>query len=308
MALLGLQNALLSVVFAASSAAEAEAPGWRFSKADKPVKVVVIAGSIGAYARDPYHARLQDVCSAVEVKNLSKTGIGAFAMKQRFRDEVLKNPSIDPKAEGQEYWVLLSAGTNNLYAPQTANHHLKNLMVLGHMAGIRTVALSPTPWGSEKDRKHAGLEGLSRRDASQLVTDFLLGRLEPAQALGDKASERPAGVAGAWDPLEVPDIAVDLYDSPLRDSDAAARDVEAMRAALEKDRSWTRAHAADDAVTREAALAADARRAAEVPQWFMKPKLRGFDGVHPNTDGHRVIAQTVCSKLPESWSCDCAKL
>lgn len=310
MAVPGLSSLLLSIAVAASASAEAGSSGWSFRKADKPVKVVVIAGSIGAYAKDPYHERLQTVCSAIEVKNLSKTGIGAFAMKQRFRDEALKNSKIDPKTapKGEEYWVMLSAGANNLYAPQTANHHLKNIIVLGHMAGWKTVALSTTPWGSDKDKKHAGADGLRRRDATQLVADFLLGRLTPAAAFGDKASDRPAGATGDWDPLEVPDVAVDLYDSDLRDKTAAARDVEAMRKALQKDRAWMRAHEGDDEATRNAALEADAKRAAEVPQWFMKPKLRGFDNVHPNTDGHRVMAKTICPKLPASWGCSCDKL
>lgn len=307
--MLGLTHALLFASLAASASAEAGAGGWSFRKADKPVKVVVIAGSIGAYAKRPYHERLEEVCTAIEVKNLSKTGIGAYAMKQRFRDEVLKNSAVDPKKrKDEESWVLLSAGTNNLYAPETANHHLKNLMVLGHMEGWKTVALSPTPWGTEKDPKHRGLEGLRRRDASQLVTDFLLGRLAPAEAFGDKASQRPAGATGPWDPLERPDVAVDLYDSDLRDRDAAARDEKALRIAIAKDRSWRRAHEGDDEATRDAALAADAKRAAELPKWFMKPSLRGFDDVHPNTDGHRVMAQAICPKLPESWSCACEKL
>ena len=301
---------LLSIAVSASASAETSAAGWQFQKADKPVKVVVIAGSIGAYAKDPYHERLEGVCSAIEVKNLSKTGIGAFAMKQRFRDEVLKNPKVDPeKAAGsEEHWVMLSAGMNNLYAPQTANHHMKNLMVLAHMAKWKVVAFTPTPWGSDKDKKHDGLDGLRRLDATKLVADFLLGRLKPQEALGDKASQRPAGATGAWDPLEVPDLAVDLHDSDLRDKGAALRDQAKLRAALEKDRTWMRAHEADDEATRSAALDADAKRAAEVPQWFMTPKLLAFDNLHPNTDGHRIMAKTICPKLPKSWSCSCEKL
>jgi hypothetical protein len=273
------------------------------------VKVVVIAGSVGAWPKAPYHERLADVCANIEVQNLSKTGIGAFAMKQRFKEQVLDNRSIAPKtAEGEEYWVLLAAGVNNLYAPETANHHLKNIIVLAHMAGMKAVVLSPTPWGSAKDKRHAGLEGLRRRDATHLVTDFLLGRLPAQAALGTKAAQRPAGAAAPWDPLERPDVAIDLFDSPLRDKAATPRDIAALRKALLADRRWRDAHADDDDATRNAALEVDAKRASEVPQWFMQPHLRAFDGVHPNMDGHRIMASVACPLLPKSWGCRCDAL
>ena len=34
-------------------------------------------------------------------------------------------------------------------------------------------------------------------------------------------------------------------------------------------------------------------------------EYRGFDHVHPNRDGHRVIAETACPQLPPSWGCHC---
>jgi len=270
-------------------------PAWRFRKDDRPVKVVVLAGSVGAYQKRPYHERLEEVCSAIEVQNLSKTGLGVFALKQRFKQQVLANSAVKPKTEGQEHWVLMAAGVNNLYAPESANLHLENIFALAHDKGYRTVALTPTPWGSADAKQHQGLEGLSRRDATQLVTDFVMGRLDAVTAFGAKAAARP-------------EVAVDLYDSPLRDSAAEIGDVTKMRAALLADRRWAKAHAGDDGATRALVLEADAQRAAAVPQWFMKAALRGFDGVHPNSDGHRIVAQVVCPQLPANWSCDCAKL
>lgn len=306
-----MSTLLLSAALATGLAGDDDGPPtWRFDDTAKPVKVVVIAGSVGAWQKAPYHERLADVCKNIEVQNLSKTGIGAFAMKQRFRDQVLENPSVKPKAAapGQEHWVLLAAGVNNLYAPEAANHHLKNIIVLAHMAGMKVVALSPTPWGSAKDKRHAGFEGLQRRDATQLVTDFVMGRLTAEAALGAKASQRPAGAAAPWDPLERPDVGIDMFDSPLRDKAATPRDMDAMRKALLADRRWREAHAKDDEVTRTAALELDAARAAQVPQWFMQPQLRGFDGVHPNVDGHRIMATVACPALPESWGCSCEGL
>jgi lysophospholipase L1-like esterase len=48
--------------------------------------------------------------------------------------------------------------------------------------------------------------------------------------------------------------------------------------------------------------------AADVPRWFMKPDYQAFDHVHPNEEGHRIIAEVTCPKLPASWGCDCSKL
>ena len=58
-------------------------PTWRFKQADRPVKVVVLAGSIGAWPKKPYAERLAKLCKNVEVKNLSKVGFGAFQLRQR---------------------------------------------------------------------------------------------------------------------------------------------------------------------------------------------------------------------------------
>ena len=101
---------------------------------------------------------------------------------------------------------------------------------------------------------------------------------------------------------------VDLYDSPLRDAGAPARDVTRMRDALNGSRSWQRAHAGLDAYGRARALESDARAAAEVPQWWLREDLRAFDHIHPNAQGHEIIAALLCPALPERWGCTCPSL
>jgi methylmalonyl-CoA mutase N-terminal domain/subunit len=135
-----------------------------------------------------------------------------------------------------------------------------------------------------------------------------MGRNTPDVALGRYTAKRSVDATADWDAGEIVDIGIDLYDSALRNQEAELRDVEKMRRLLEKDRSWKKAHAELDEEAYEAALTADAQRAAEVPQWFMRPELRGFDYIHPNAEGHRAIAQVTCPSLPESWGCDCAAL
>ncbi len=287
---------------------EEPAPTWRWKQADKPVKVAVVGGSVGAFAGQSFHKRLGGVCENVEMRNLSKTGIGALQMKQRFRGQVVKNRHINLRAEEYEHWTMVATGLNSIGMPEMTNHYIKGLVELAHRVGMKAVVLSPTPWGEDGASKFKGLEGLSRRNATDIVVDYVAGRSTPSKALGRYAVKRSVDADSAWDATEVVDIGVDLYNSAMRHADATLRDVESMRRLLEKDRAWKKAHAGLDAEAYEAALAADAQRAAEVPQWFMRPELRGFDYIHPNADGHRVMAQVTCPSLPESWGCDCDAL
>ncbi|MEM6993941.1 MAG: hypothetical protein AAF721_25740, partial [Myxococcota bacterium] len=229
-------------------------------------------------------------------------------LKKHFKKQVLENRYLNVRSRDDEQWLIIHSGLNSIGMPKSTNHHLKNIVVLAKMAGMKVVALSPTPWGSDGSSSFKGLEGLQRRDATQLVTDFILGRLTPSEALGAHAEKRPAGADGAWVDLETPDVRVDLYNSHLRNIDAESRDVEKMAQLLTKDRTWRKAHEDLDETTRATQLQADAARAAEVPKWFMKPELRAFDHIHPNEDGHLIIAETMCPSLPSSWGCDCAKL
>jgi hypothetical protein len=304
-----------SWLFAAAvllQAPEGEAPkedttaSWRFKHDDKAVKVVVLAGSVGAFWGQSYAREVERLCRNVEVKNISKVGYGAYPLKRHFRKQVLDNRRLDLEEEGKEFWFVYGGGVNSLGMPYSTNHHIKATIVAAkYLAKMKVIALTVTPWGDEKDRRWRGLAGLGARKRTQLVADFMMQRLTPEQALGSYAGKRPAGKTGPWDPLEVPDISIDLYDSPLRDKDAAPRDIEKMREALSKDASWKREHKDLSEADRAAQLEADAKLLADLPKWYLREDLRSFDHIHPNEKGHAIIAATMCQKLPESWGCTC---
>lgn len=279
-------------------------PTWRFRDAERPVKVVVLAGSIGAWQRMPYAKHIEQMCSQVEVRNLSKTGYGAWALEQRFRQQVLENPRVDLRSPDHEYWLVFQGGLNSVAMPENTNRHIRDLFLLAHARGLKVVGLSLTPWGDDGDKRWRGIGGLSYWRYSRSIVDFVLGRSDPKQALGRYVGRRPDPDA-PWDPAELADIGIDLYDSPLRDASAPARDVDEIRERLERDTKWQRAHADEDASVRNARLDADAAAASRVPQWYLRKELRSFDHIHPNEEGHRLIAQTMCPSLPEHWGCTC---
>jgi hypothetical protein len=279
-------------------------PTWRFRDADRSVKVVVLAGSIGAWQRMPYARHLEDMCANVEVRNLSKTGYGAWALKQRFRQQVLQNPRVNLRNPEHEYWLVFQGGLNSVAMPESTNRHIRALFLLAHARGMRVVGLSLTPWGDERDKRWRGASGLAYLAHTRAIVDFVLGRSDPHTALGRYVSHRPDPEA-PWDPAELADIAIDLYDSRLRDAGASPRDVEKMKSLLQRDPKWRRAHADEDEETRAARLDADATLAAQLPQWYLREELRSFDHIHPNQDGHRLIAEIMCPQLPEQWGCQC---
>lgn len=280
-------------------------PTWRFKHKDRTVKVVVLAGSIGAWPKQPYAERFMSLCKNVEVKNLSKVGFGAFQLRQRFKTQFLDNPYVNLR-DGSEYWLVFQGGLNSVGTPERTNHDIREMFTLAHAKGLKVVALSLTPWGDETDKKRwGGIAGLRYLRATRAVVDFVLGTQTPRQALGEFADRRAAGAEAPWQTDELPDVAVDLFRSALRDVKATPRDEAAMRKALEKDRAWQKQHAELDPTAREAALAADAAEAAEIPRWFLRAELRSFDHIHPNAEGHRLIAETACPKLPASWGCEC---
>ncbi len=286
--------------------AEAEPPPtWRFRKADKPVKVVVLAGSIGAYRRNPYSQQLASMCTNVEIKNISKTGLGAWALKKRFQQQVIDNDRLRWNQEGEEHWLIFGGGLNSVGNPRSTNHHMRRLFEVAHRRGMKVVAMTLTPWGDEKDKRWRGIGGLRSLRTTQAVVDFTLGRLTPAQALGSFAAKRRVEADAPWQANEIPDIAIDLYDSVLRDREAPMRDLNVMREDLAKDKAWQRAHKELDDFQRANALELDAIAATEIPRWYMRPELRAFDHIHPNADGHRLMAETMCPQLPASWGCTC---
>jgi len=283
-------------------------PTWRFRKDDKPVKVVVLAGSIGAWPRGPYSQQLERLCANVEVRNVSKTGLGAWALKQRFEQQVLENPYLRWGVEGQEYWLVFGGGLNSVGNPKSTNHHMRRLFELAHRRGMKVVGLTLTPWGDDRDKRWRGVSGLRSRRMTQHVVDFTMGRLTPEQALGNLASSRRVAADAPWDPSELADVSIDLYDSPLRDLDAPLRDLDQTRELLAKSKEWQRAHAELDELQRTTKLEADAVALAENPRWYLRPELRSFDHIHPNEQGHRLIAEIMCPSLPASWGCTCPEI
>jgi len=283
-------------------------PTWRFRAEDRPVKVVVIAGSIGAWRDHSYAERFETICARVEVKNLSTVGMGAYALKRRFIEQVLRNWNLRWRDPLLEYWLVFQGGLNSVGTPAATNHHIRELFVKAHKRGFGVVGLTLTPWGDNADSKRWGpLTGLDYLRRTQRVVDFVLGNLSPEEALGSYGSRRGEN-AGAWRPDELADVRVNLYDSPLRDSSAPPRDVQLLRERFASQRSWQRAHKDLDALARAAALERDAGEAATVPQWWLREDLRAFDHIHPNTEGHALISALVCPSLPESWGCTCPTL
>ena len=289
----------------AGEEAAAPAPTWRFRKEDKPVKVVVLAGSIGAYSRRPYAQQLGEMCTNIEVRNISKTGLGAWALKKRFQEQVIDNRNLRWNVEGEEHWLVFGGGLNSIGNPRSTNHHMRRLFELAHRRGMKVVGLTISPWGDDSDKRWRGIEGLRSLRNSKAVVDFTLGRVSPEQALGSFAEKRRVGADAPWDPTEVPDIAVDLYDSPLRDHEAETRDIDQMREALSKSKDWQRAHAELDEGQRQTKLEADAQHAAEIPRWYLRKELRSFDHIHPNADGHQLMTEVMCPSLPANWGCTC---
>ena len=282
-------------------------PTWRFKLADRPVKVVVLAGSIGAWPKQPYAERLQKLCKNVEVKNLSKVGFGAFQLRQRFKQQVLERLH-QLKQPGTEHWLVFQGGLNSVGTPERTNHDIREMFVLAHAKGFKVVGLSLTPWGDESDKRWAGAAGLKYLRATTRVVDFVIGGLAPREALGDYARQRRSGAEASWEAEEQADVAVDLYRSALRASEAPLRELAALERALGKDRSWQAAHAGLAPDAQVAALKGEAAAAAQIPRWFLRAELRSFDHIHPNAEGHRLIAEATCPKLPASWGCECPTL
>ncbi|MFV8750493.1 hypothetical protein ACNOYE_08065 [Nannocystaceae bacterium ST9] len=280
-------------------------PTWRFKKADRPIKVMVLAGSIGAWPKKPYAEHIQTMCSKVEVKNLSKVGEGAWALRKRFASQVVENGYVNLKDPSFDYWLVFQGGLNSVGTPEKTNKDIRQLFLDAHKRGVEVVGLSLTPWGEESDkRRWAGIAGLEYKRHTQIVVDYVVGRLTPQQALGTYRSSR-SDPDGPWDPAELADVGIDLYDSDLRDRNAGLRDVAKLRAALAKDKGWMADHAGLDEAALAQALDDAAALAAEIPRWYLRPELHSFDHIHPNEQGHALIAEIICPQLPASWGCSC---
>lgn len=281
-------------------------PEWRFTLRSRRVKVVLLAGSIGAWRDEPYGRLIHNWCANAEVRNLSRVGYGAWQLYEHFRREVLSNPRITLGAPEQEHWLLWNGGLNSASVSHRTNHYIRRAFRDAHRRGMRVVGLTLTPWGSfEDERRWGGARGLGTLRSTRRIVDFVMGRLPPREALGEHAAHREVEADAPWTSEEQADVRVDLYDSALRDRDATPRDVAEMRRALERDARFRRLIEPLAEPARAARLDADARALAEVSRWFLRPQYRGFDPVHPNREGHRVIAETICPRLPASWGCTC---
>ncbi len=305
-ALLALTIALAGRVLRADDDHAERIPGGGFAENGalhfrypaRPVKVVVLAGSIGAYRDQPYPRVLQEVCSNIEVRNLSVVGMGAYPLHQRFLRDVVPYLPRGEAARDPSVWLLWNGGLNSVDNSLRTNEYIRRTFVGAHQQHMRVFALTLGPWGSDRERtRWGGSNGLHTLIHTQRIVDFVLSRVRPTLALARVDGERN------WEDNERADIAVDLYNSVLRDRDAVPRDLEAVLQSLRADRAYMHevARAGRD-------VEADAQLLADAPRWFLRPELQSFDTTHPNRAGHAIIANLICQSAPQEWGCDCRRI
>ncbi len=274
---------------------------WTFGTT-RPVKAIVAGGSIAAFVGAGFGDQLQGACRNLEIVNIAKARYSAWAVMKRFEAQVLRNSNVDPKAG--ETWTFVLGGLNSVGNPEKTNADVLALYRMAHDAGFKVLGLSLSPWGTESDtRRWAGFAGVGRQDNTRKAVDFVMGRLGPTEALGRHSEDRTT-----WRPGDLPDAAVDLYDSPLRDRDAPLRSAGPLEAAINRDPAMTKRLDAVPEAQRKAERERLIAQARALPRWYLRPDLHSFDSIHPNKEGHRIIAAQICSKAPESWGCDCTLL
>ena len=265
-----------------------------FEDESRSVKVVLVSSSLGKWRFGGFHQYLERACTGPEILNRSEYAINTAEMTRRFRKDVLRNPSIDTKTPGNEYWVLYQGGLNSVGNPAMTIRDMSRLFVLAHEHGFKVAAVSVTPWGGDTDRRFDHFHGLEMHDKTRRLVDYLMGRLPRNAALG-RFVEKSEAQRTEWKPSEMPDIAVDVLSGELRHVDAPLRKSAPLRRRWTRDRKWRRLFPDPDEAV---------KRAQRVPRWFPNPKL-AMDHVHYTHRGHRVIAAELCRKLPTSWGCDC---
>ena len=271
---------------------------WRYTQDAKTVKVITIAGSIGAWPAGSFSQFLGEVCANAEIINRSKTGYGARALKHRFRQQLLRNRRVHLSDDRFEYWLLYAGGLNSIGTPGMTIKYQVETFRLAHQHGVKVVGLSLGPWGDERDRRWAGLAGLKYHRSTRKVVDFIMGRLPRNEALEGYVPKEERYLP-KWKPGELPNISVDIYDSPLRDKGAALRSIAYLTRRYRRSWKLKRRFPNESQIVQEAA---------EIPRWYLRTDLRSFDHIHPNSEGHRQIARTACASLPMNWQCDCAVL
>lgn len=292
----------------AAASAQDEAPpaslppetagNWRFKSADRPVKAVVVGGSVAAWPKGSFSQFLEAACPRTEIVNRAKEKLGAQQLNERFRKQVLQNRRLR-LADHEETWLVFLGGLNSIGTPEMTNRWVARTLREAKANGIRTIGLTVGPWGSEQDRRWKGARGLEYRRMTKLAVDFVMGRLTPFEAFG------PGHERDEYAPGELPEIAVDLYDSPLRDASADPRPEGRLPRLVAAD-PWVRTQVRDlPPDEKDSRLAALVEEAREIPRWFLRRELHAFDHIHPKMEGHRIIAETTCPKLPASWGCRC---
>ena len=79
---------------------------WRYKDDSRPVKVIIIGGSLAHWGKGNFGAFLAQSCRNVDVKNRAKTGYGAPKLKLRFRRQFLQNRLVKLQDDRFEYWLL----------------------------------------------------------------------------------------------------------------------------------------------------------------------------------------------------------
>lgn len=277
---------------AASPIPPAPRPLW---KTDRPHKAVVVGGSISMYYAGNFGEYLQHGCRDLEVINRGKVGAGGPALARIVRDDILGDPALTGPMRGGKGWILFQGGLNSVGSPESTAWFLSRLFLTAHEAGLQVVALTLTPWGSDADKRFDGWEGLRIQRATDHVSQFILGRLTPALAFGGRTQDRTVA-DGPWLPGELPAIGVNVLQSPLQaGKEAPLRPREPLLAGFAKGPFRKQ-------VDKKDLLVAAAQA---VPQRFMARKYHDFDHVHPNGEGHRLMAALVCQQAPAAWACDC---
>ena len=265
-----------------------------FKDATRPIKAVVIGGSISMYYRGNYGEFLQHGCKNLEVVNRAKVGAGGSALVKQLRKAVLGDRKLMAQVKGKHPWLLFQGGLNSVFSPEMTSENLAKMFKLAKSNNFQTFALTLTPWGDASDKRFTGFEGVFYVRATKQINQFLLGKLTPDQALGARSKGRPH----EWMKGEVPDRAVDVFHSGLRDSGATLLPAAPLQRRFSRSRYRKR-------VKQQAKLVAEAQA---VPRNFLKKAYRDFDHIHPNSSGHRLLAVAVCAKAPASWGCDCGRI
>ncbi len=241
-------------------------------KTQRPVRVVVLGGSISMYYKGNYGQFLEYGCKNIEVINRAKVGAGGPALVKRLQTEIVGNKALMAELKAaKEYWLLFQGGLNSVWSPWMTNFNLAKMFAAAKSAGFRTFALSLTPWGDDADKRFRGWEGVWTHRATRKINAYLLGKLQPDAALGNIG---------------------------LRDKDAKLRDKAPLEAGFAKSRYRKEPQ-------NKAKLVEEARA---VPRNFLDKSYRDFDHIHPNSEGHKKMALAACRRAPASWGCDCKRL